>query len=159
MTLTTPKISCTLCHWTSFHTSSCCETYSIRAPSSRCGTCGLAPKTAGATAKPDLARAFWTPGKAVQYRDPRKDGRRQTRRGGGGSDTTCVAVDERWLCLTAALDLYSRLAAGKSMLERMTSTFYCNVLSMALCRRQTPRGVIVHADLGIRTVQRAISSR
>lgn len=64
------------------------------------------------------------------------------------SDITYIATDEGWLYLAAILDLYSRSIVGWSMSDRMTSTLVCDALTMAMFKRQHPKGVIVHSDRG-----------
>lgn len=63
-------------------------------------------------------------------------------------DITYLWTDEGWLYLATVLDLYSRRVIGWSMSERMTASLVCNALTMALWRRQFPRGVIMHTDRG-----------
>lgn len=64
------------------------------------------------------------------------------------SDITYIWTAEGWLYLAVVLDLYSRMAVGWAMSERMTATLVCDALQMALWRRKRPRGVIVHSDRG-----------
>jgi len=64
------------------------------------------------------------------------------------SDITYIATEEGWLYLAVVLDLYARRVVGWAMSERMTATLVCDALQMALWRRQSPAGVIVHSDRG-----------
>lgn len=63
-------------------------------------------------------------------------------------DITCLLTEEGWLYLAVIIDLYSRLAVGWAMAERMTADLVCRALQMALWRRKIPKGVIVHSDRG-----------
>jgi len=63
-------------------------------------------------------------------------------------DITYLWSEEGWLYLAVVLDLYSRKVVGWAMSERMTASLVCDALTMALWRRQRPRGVIVHTDRG-----------
>ncbi len=64
------------------------------------------------------------------------------------SDITYIWTDEGWLYLAVVMDLYSRLVVGWSMSERMTTSLVSDALTMALWRRQLPKGVVVHSDRG-----------
>ena len=64
------------------------------------------------------------------------------------SDITYIRTWEGWLYLAVVIDLYSRLVVGWAMSERMTAQLVCDALHMALWRRRTPTGVIVHSDRG-----------
>jgi len=64
------------------------------------------------------------------------------------SDITYIWTDEGWLYLAVVLDLYSRMVVGWAISERMTSELVRNALTMALCRRNFPKNVIVHSDRG-----------
>jgi len=63
-------------------------------------------------------------------------------------DITYLWTEEGWLYLAVVIDLYSRLVVGWAMAERMTADLTCDALTMALWRRQMPRGVIMHTDRG-----------
>lgn len=63
-------------------------------------------------------------------------------------DITYLATSEGWMYLAVVIDLYSRQVVGWSMSTRMTATLVCDALSMALFRRGTPEGVIIHSDRG-----------
>jgi len=64
------------------------------------------------------------------------------------SDITYVWTEEGWLYLAVVMDLYSRMVVGWSMSERMTSKLVIDALQMAIWRRKSPRGVIIHSDRG-----------
>lgn len=64
------------------------------------------------------------------------------------SDITYVWTEEGWLYLAVVLDLYARRVVGWALAERMSTALVCDALTMALWRRQRPRGVIVHSDRG-----------
>lgn len=64
------------------------------------------------------------------------------------SDITYVWTDEGWLYLAVVMDLYSRAIIGWSMNRRMTQQLVCDALTMALFRRQFPKGTIIHSDRG-----------
>jgi transposase InsO family protein len=63
-------------------------------------------------------------------------------------DITYCATEEGWLYLAVVIDLYSRQVVGWAMSDRMKATLVCDALTMALFRRGSPRGVIVHSDRG-----------
>ena len=46
------------------------------------------------------------------------------------------------------IDLYPRLIGGWAMSERIIAQLACDALGMALRRRHSPAGVIVHTDRG-----------
>jgi len=64
------------------------------------------------------------------------------------TDITYIETHEGWLYLAVVLDLYARRVVGWAMAERMTSQLVCDALQMALDRRKTPNGVLVHSDRG-----------
>lgn len=64
------------------------------------------------------------------------------------SDISYVWTDEGWVYLAVIMDLYSRAIVGWSMYQRMTQHLVCDALTMALFRRQFPKGTIVHSDRG-----------
>ena len=63
-------------------------------------------------------------------------------------DITYCATEQGWLYLAVVIDLYSRQVVGWAMSDRMKATLVCDALTMALSRRGSPRGVIVHSDRG-----------
>lgn len=63
-------------------------------------------------------------------------------------DITYLWTDEGWLYLAVVIDLYSRSVVGWAMDSRMKADLVCDALSMALERRGSPSGVIVHSDRG-----------
>jgi putative transposase len=64
------------------------------------------------------------------------------------TDITYVWTLEGWLYLVVILDLFSRRVVGWSMSERITRQLALDALTMALSRRQPPRGLIHHSDRG-----------
>lgn len=64
------------------------------------------------------------------------------------TDITYLWTTEGWLYLAIVVDLYSRLAVGWAMNERMTTPLISEALQMALWQRKHPQGVIVHSDRG-----------
>ncbi len=64
------------------------------------------------------------------------------------SDISYVWTDEGWLYLAVVMDLYSRAIVGWSMNRRMTQHLVCDALTMALFRRNFPKGTIIHSDRG-----------
>jgi transposase InsO family protein len=64
------------------------------------------------------------------------------------TDITYIWTREGWLFLVVILDLFSRRVVGWSMSERITRRLALDALSMALRRRQPPRGLIHHSDRG-----------
>ena len=63
------------------------------------------------------------------------------------SDVTYVSTDEGFLYVAAVLDVFSRLAVGWSMDERLGSQLVLSALRMAYAQRY-PRGVTHHSDHG-----------
>lgn len=63
-------------------------------------------------------------------------------------DITYLMTSEGWLYLAVMMDLHSRTVIGWSMSTRMTAELVCDALEMALWRRNSPHGVIVHSDRG-----------
>ena len=64
------------------------------------------------------------------------------------SDTTFIATRKGWMYLSAVLDLYSRQVIGWAMKDKNDSQLVRDALTMALGRRGTVHGVIVHSDQG-----------
>jgi len=64
------------------------------------------------------------------------------------TDITYIRTGEGWLYLAVILDLYSRLAVGWAMSDRITDALTLEALGMALARRQPPRGLLHHSDRG-----------
>lgn len=64
------------------------------------------------------------------------------------SDITYIKTQEGWLYLCVFIDVYSRKVIGWSMSNRINKHLVCNALTMALCTRDFPKGVIVHTDRG-----------
>ena len=63
-------------------------------------------------------------------------------------DITYIHTQEGWLYLAVMLDLHSRAVIGWSMAKRMKASLVCDALAMALHRRNSPEGIIVHSDRG-----------
>jgi len=63
-------------------------------------------------------------------------------------DITYIHTQEGWLYLAVMLDLHSRAVIGWSMAKQMKASLVCDALTMALRRRNAPKGVIVHSDRG-----------
>ena len=57
-----------------------------------------------------------------------------------------------WLYLEVVINLYSRLAVGWAMSERMTAQLMCDALQMALWRRRMPTGALGIQIAGVSTV-------
>ena len=64
------------------------------------------------------------------------------------TDITYIWTQEGWLYLAVILDLFSRRVVGWAMSERITRKLALAALTMALSRRQPPRGLIHHSDRG-----------
>jgi transposase InsO family protein len=64
------------------------------------------------------------------------------------SDISYIETNEGWLYLAVIIDVYSRAIIGWSMSENIDKKLVCNALTMALWRRQFPKGVILHSDRG-----------
>ncbi len=64
------------------------------------------------------------------------------------SDITYIRTEEGWLYLAVVLDLYSRAIIGWAMDARMTAQLVRDALTMALWRRGTVNGVLLHSDRG-----------
>jgi putative transposase len=64
------------------------------------------------------------------------------------TDITYIWTLEGWLYLVVILDLFSRRVVGWSMSKRITRQLTLDALTMALSRRQPPRGLIHHSDRG-----------
>jgi transposase InsO family protein len=64
------------------------------------------------------------------------------------TDITYIWTLEGWLYLAVILDLFSRRVVGWAMSEQITRTLALDALTMALSRRQPPRGLIHHSDRG-----------
>jgi putative transposase len=57
-------------------------------------------------------------------------------------------VDEGWLYFAVVLHLFSRRIVGWSMSQEMTAEPVTDALVMALWRRDKPRQLLRHSDLG-----------
>ncbi len=63
-------------------------------------------------------------------------------------DITFIRTTEGWLYLAVILDLFSRRVVGWSMGERITKRLAISALEMAIKRRETRPGMLVHSDRG-----------
>ena len=64
------------------------------------------------------------------------------------SDITFIPTQEGYLYLATVLDLYSRAVIGWAMSKRINGQLVLNALDMAIDRRGSPTGVLVHSDQG-----------
>ena len=64
------------------------------------------------------------------------------------ADITYIWTDECWLYLAIVVDLYSRGIVGWSMPERMTRTLVIDAFTLAVKRRNPPRGLLHHSGRG-----------
>jgi putative transposase len=63
-------------------------------------------------------------------------------------DITYIWTREGWLYLAIVMDLFSRNIVGWSMSERITRQLAMNALTLAVKRRNPPRGLLHHSDRG-----------
>lgn len=78
----------------------------------------------------------------------KQDFRAGTRNQKWTTDITYVWTAEGWLYLAVVMDLYSRAIVEWAMSPRMKQQLVCDALTMALFRRQFPKGTILHSDRG-----------
>lgn len=64
------------------------------------------------------------------------------------SDTTFIRTRQGWLYLAVIIDLYSRQVIGWSMSDRNNTKLVIDTLDMAIWRRNSIKGAIVHSDQG-----------
>ena len=64
------------------------------------------------------------------------------------TDITYIWVKDRWLYLATVMDLFSRRIVGWSLDVSMTEALISKAMEMALARRETAPGLIVHSDRG-----------
>lgn len=64
------------------------------------------------------------------------------------TDITYIWVQDRWLYLATVMDLFSRRIVGWSLDTSMTEALVSQAMQMALSRRNTSPGLIVHSDRG-----------
>lgn len=64
------------------------------------------------------------------------------------TDITYIWVKDKWLYLATVMDLYSRRIVGWSLDLSMTEALITEAMQMALNRRKTSPGMIVHSDRG-----------
>lgn len=63
-------------------------------------------------------------------------------------DISYIPTDEGWLYLAVLIDLYSRAVVGWAMSKRMTAQLVNDALVMAIWKRKSPNGLMVHSDRG-----------
>ncbi len=64
------------------------------------------------------------------------------------TDITYIWVKDRWLYLATVMDLFSRRIVGWCLDTSMTEALITEAMEMALSRRETTPGLIVHSDRG-----------
>ena len=64
------------------------------------------------------------------------------------TDITYIWVKDRWLYLATVMDLFSRRIVGWHLDTSMTEALITAAMKMALSRRETTPGLIVHSDRG-----------
>ena len=67
----------------------------------------------------------------------------------GLCDITYVPTDEGFLYLASVMDAWSRSIVGRSMSDSLHATVALDALRMTVARRNPPRGVVHHSDLGV----------
>jgi len=65
------------------------------------------------------------------------------------ADITYVRTAQNWVYVAAILDLYSRRIVGWAVSEHINTALVMMALSMALCHRQPPAGLLFHSDRGV----------
>jgi len=65
------------------------------------------------------------------------------------ADITYIKVGRRWAYLAVVLDLYSRQIIGWSLETHMRESLVLKALEMALNRRDTLDGLLMHSDRGV----------
>jgi len=65
------------------------------------------------------------------------------------ADITYIKVGRRWAYLAVVLDLYSRQVVGWSLDTHMRESLVLQALEMALNRRDTSDGLLMHSDRGV----------
>jgi transposase InsO family protein len=65
------------------------------------------------------------------------------------ADITYIKVGRRWAYLAVVLDLYSRQIVGWSLDTHMRESLVLQALEMALNRRDTSDGLLMHSDRGV----------
>ena len=65
------------------------------------------------------------------------------------TDITYIYVNSEWLYLSVVMDLFSRAIVGWALDTQMTDTLICSAFEMALSRRETSDGLLVHSDQGV----------
>jgi len=65
------------------------------------------------------------------------------------TDITYIYVKNQWMYLSVVMDLFSRAIVGWSFDTQMTDTLISSAFEMALSRRETTEGLLVHSDQGV----------
>ena len=65
------------------------------------------------------------------------------------SDITYIPTDEGWLYLAVVMDACSRKVVGWSMADHMEASLVIDALEMAVSRRNSTAGLMVHSDRGV----------
>lgn len=65
------------------------------------------------------------------------------------ADITYVTTAQNWVYVAAILDLYSRRIVGWAVSQYINTALVMQALTMALCHRQPPAGLIFHSDRGV----------
>jgi putative transposase len=65
------------------------------------------------------------------------------------ADITYVATEQNWVYVAAILDLYSRRIVGWAVSPSINTALVMQALTMALCHREPPAGLIFHSDRGV----------
>jgi len=65
------------------------------------------------------------------------------------ADITYVRTGHTWVYVAAILDLYSRRIVGWAVSPYINTALVMQALSMALCHREPPAGLIFHSDRGV----------
>ena len=63
-------------------------------------------------------------------------------------DITYIPTQEGWLYLAVLIDLYSRAVVGWAMADHMKAALVNNALLMAILKRRTRAGLMLHSDRG-----------
>jgi putative transposase len=75
------------------------------------------------------------------------------------SDITYLWTSEGWLYLAVVLDLFSRRIVGWSLASTLHKEIVLDALAMALKRRQTETGLLLHSDRGSQYASLAYQER
>ncbi|NJN80543.1 MAG: DDE-type integrase/transposase/recombinase [Anaerolineales bacterium] len=64
--------------------------------------------------------------------------------------------DGHWAYLVAFQDVFTRVIVGWALEDNMRSTLVIKALQKAIDRKPLPKGLIVHSDGGVNTLQRIL---